>query len=76
MAGSFDALVTSDKSIPKQQVIAHRPFGVVILRAKTNRLEDLVPLVPQLVHLLEADLTGQVHELTNATAPTNEPMSK
>jgi predicted nuclease of predicted toxin-antitoxin system len=38
MGTDFDALVTVDKNLPKQQRLDHRAFGVVVLRAKTNRL--------------------------------------
>jgi predicted nuclease of predicted toxin-antitoxin system len=47
MAGRFDVLVTVDKSLPKQQRLGDRPFAVV-LRSKTNRLADLLPLIPAL----------------------------
>jgi hypothetical protein len=43
MAGQFDALVTVDKRLPHEQPIKARPFGVVVLRAKSNRLSDLLP---------------------------------
>jgi hypothetical protein len=47
-AERFDVLVTVDKSLPKQQRIDNRPLAVVILRAKRNRLTDLLPHVPRL----------------------------
>lgn len=34
MSGLFDVLVTVDKSLPKQQRVHTRPFGIIILRAK------------------------------------------
>jgi predicted nuclease of predicted toxin-antitoxin system len=63
ISGEYDLFVTTDKSIPKQQVLVNRPFGVVILRAKTNRLQDLMPLVPRLLQLVGRSLAGEVHEL-------------
>lgn len=65
MAGRFDALVTVDKSLPKQQRIDNRPLAVVVLRAKTNRLEDLLPRVPKLRAVLEDALPGQVYEISD-----------
>lgn len=63
MAGRFDVLVTVDKNLPKQQQLEHRPFAVVVLRARTNRIVDLRPLVPALrVAILELR-PGQVREL-------------
>lgn len=63
MAGLFDALVTVDKSLPKQQRIHTRSFRVVVLRAKTNRLADLLPLVATLRAALEELQPGEVREL-------------
>ncbi len=63
MAGRFDVLVTVDKSLPKQQRLKDRSFAVIVLRAKTNRLADLLPLVPVLLHTLEKLHPGQIHEL-------------
>ncbi len=61
MAG--DALVTVDKSLPKQQRLTKRPFAVIVLRAKTNRLTDLLPLVPALRLAIEKRRPGQIREL-------------
>jgi predicted nuclease of predicted toxin-antitoxin system len=63
MANHFDALVTVDKGLAKQQNINARPFGLVVLRAKTNRLADLLPIVPGLLRTLEKLRPGEVHEL-------------
>ncbi len=65
MTGHFDALVTVDKSLPKQQNLKMRPFGVIVLRAKTNRLTDLLPLIPALRIALEEVRPGEVRELTS-----------
>ncbi len=64
MAGLFDALVTVDKNLPKQQRVQNRLFGIVVLRAKTNRLADLLPLVAALRTALEKLRPGEVWELT------------
>jgi hypothetical protein len=64
MVGHFDVLVTVDKSLPKQQRISDRPLAVVVLRAKTNRLVDLLPLAPKLRALLENTRPGQVYEIS------------
>lgn len=49
MAERFDVLVTVDKSLPKQQRIDNRPLAVIVLRAKSNRLSNLLPYVPRLI---------------------------
>ena len=63
MAGRFDAFVTVDRNIPNQQRLDNRSFAVVVLRAKTNRLIDLVPLVPKLRATLKRLVPGQLSVL-------------
>lgn len=66
MAGRFDVLVTVDKNLPKQQRVQTRPFGVVVLRARTNRPADLLPLVPALRGAVEELHPGEVRELAGS----------
>jgi len=66
MSGHFDALVTTDKGLPKQQRISGRPFAVIVLRARSNRLDDLLPLVPRLKAVLETAKPGEVYELATS----------
>lgn len=63
MKGIFDVLVTVDKRLPEQRHIEDRPLGVVVLRAKSNRLSDLLPLVPDLLAALSTVEPGAVKEL-------------
>jgi len=64
MAGSFDVLVTVDKSLPKQQRLDNRSFAVIVLRTRSNRLTDLLPLVSVLRRAIEELRPGQVRELS------------
>lgn len=52
IAGNHDALLTVDRNLPAQQQTAALPFGVIVLRAPSNRLEDLRPLVPAILTAL------------------------
>jgi predicted nuclease of predicted toxin-antitoxin system len=45
-ATGFDVLITADQNIPDQQNLAGRKLSIVILCATTNRLRDLLVLVP------------------------------
>ena len=65
MAGRFEILVTVDQGIPRQQRIAGRPVAVAVLRAKTNRLQDLLPLVPKLLATLLKIEAGTVQVVTD-----------
>ena len=56
----FDALITVDNSLPYQNRIAHRRIAVVILRAPTNQLEDLLPLCPACLKALAQIRSGKV----------------
>ncbi len=43
----FDVFLTADQSLPHQQHLPRFDLSVVVLAARTNRLEDLIPLVPR-----------------------------
>ncbi len=59
-ARQFDAFVTVDRNLAFQQRIDALPFGVVVLRARSNRLSDLKPLVPALLQALQNLRPGEV----------------
>lgn len=47
MAGNgFEVLLTVDQSVPHQQNLAAIGVAVVVMVAPTNRVGDLVPLIP------------------------------
>jgi hypothetical protein len=49
----FDVFLTVDRNLSFQQNIVALPIAVVVLTAKTNRLHDLLPLVPKLLSKLK-----------------------
>jgi hypothetical protein len=61
--GRWDVLLTSDKQIQYQQNMTGRRVAVVILRAKTNRIEDVMPLMTKCAQALEAVQPGQIVEV-------------
>ncbi|HTJ79728.1 MAG TPA: DUF5615 family PIN-like protein [Rariglobus sp.] len=65
IAGNYDAFITIDKNLPAQQNTAALPFCVIVLRARSNQLPDLRPLVRQILAALDVLQPGQV--LTIAT---------
>ena len=57
---SFDAFVTVDRNLAFQQNAPRFSIAVLILRARTNRLGDLRPLIPKLLELLPKAPKGQI----------------
>ncbi len=49
----FDVFVTVDRKISTQQDLTKFEIAVLLIRARTNRLEDIRPLVPDLLKTLE-----------------------
>jgi len=60
IAGNYDAFLTVDKNLPAQQKTAAVSFGVIVLRARSNQLADLRPLVPQILAALTTLQPGSV----------------
>ncbi len=53
-AARFDVVLTADQNIEFQQNLSKLPIAVVILVAKTNRIEALSPLVLQILEVLRS----------------------
>jgi hypothetical protein len=51
-AGKFDVFVTADQNLQYQQNLAALPVAVVVLVARSNRMQDLRPLLPDLLDRL------------------------
>jgi hypothetical protein len=51
-ACEFDVFMTADQNLQYQQNLDKLPISVVVLAAKSNRILDLRPLVPQLLKSL------------------------
>jgi len=49
----FDAFITVDRKIGTQQDLTKFRIPVLLLRARTNRLEDIRPLTPELLKTLD-----------------------
>jgi len=56
----FDVLVTIDQGIQYQQNLAGTSLAIIMLRARSNRLADLLPLLPALLSALPGIEPGQV----------------
>jgi hypothetical protein len=45
----FDAFITVDRKLAKEQDLTEFDIAVVLIRSRSNRLEDIRPLVPELL---------------------------
>jgi hypothetical protein len=59
-SGKFDALVTLDQNLPFQQNLRAFDIAIVLIRARSNRLIDHEPLVPELLITLAKAPRGEV----------------
>lgn len=57
-AGSFDVFVTADQNLQYQQNLSALPVAVVVLVARSNRMQDLRPLLSGLLASLP-NLSGR-----------------
>jgi hypothetical protein len=59
-AAGFTVLVTGDRSLPFQTNLTSRSIGIVVLKALSNAIEDLTPLVPAALKAIVDVQPGQV----------------
>lgn len=58
--GKWNVLLTSDRNIRYQQNITGRNISILILRAQSNRMRDLLPLLSACAQALLSIRPGQV----------------
>ena len=51
--GQFDAFLTADQGLEFQLNLREGDVPIVVLAAQSNRFEDLRPLIPQVLSVLE-----------------------
>ncbi len=59
-AREFDAFITVDVGVPLQQNVGESSLTVVLLRAPSNRLDALLPLIPRALDMLASATAGQI----------------
>jgi predicted nuclease of predicted toxin-antitoxin system len=62
-AGHFDVLVTMDRNLEFQQPLARQPFGVVLVKAASNRMVHLRPVVPAILAALHSLRPGELRRV-------------
>lgn len=59
----FDVFVTMDNSLPDQRNLDNYDLAVVILRARSKSLDDLLKLVPKTEKVLSSLQPGDVQRI-------------
>lgn len=62
-SGLTDVLVTMDRKLEHQHEVSVLPFGVVVVDAPSNRVPDLMPLVPEMLGALDRIQPGKVEHV-------------
>lgn len=60
ISGNYEVFVTIDGNLTAQQNMKGLSFAVIVLRARSNKIEDIRPLIPQIFEVLSVVEPGQV----------------
>jgi len=55
----YDVIITVDHGIPHQRPSANQVLSIILIRSRTNQMEDLLPLAPSILKVLESIQPGQ-----------------
>ena len=59
-SAGYDVLLTVDKGISQQQRSASRKLSIIVVRSRTNQIEDLLPFVDAILKALTTITPGQI----------------
>ena len=59
-SAGFQVFLTLDRGIEYEQNLRRRRIGIVLIRAKSSRLVDLLPHVPEVLRILSSIRSDQV----------------
>jgi predicted nuclease of predicted toxin-antitoxin system len=62
-SGKFDILLTTDQRLSYQQTVSDYAIAVVVLVARRNKLEMLLPLLPELRIVISQVKPGEVRRV-------------
>lgn len=68
----YDVFVTADQNLQYQQNLQGFRIRVAVLAAHTNRLEDLLLLVPELLRVCGSLAPGEVRVIRSGSGPAEE----
>ncbi len=61
--GTFDAFVTMDRRLGHQHDLSVLSFGVILVHARSNRVQELEPLIGSLLKALSRIGPGQLEHV-------------
>ncbi len=61
MAEKFDVFVTADQNLTYQINLRHTLIPVIVLKAKTNRYNDLSPLIPAVIKRISSHRLDKIN---------------
>jgi hypothetical protein len=61
--GQVDVLVTMDRRLEFEHELSILSFGVIVIRARSNRVHDLLPLLAQLRVAIDRSQPGNVQRV-------------
>jgi hypothetical protein len=67
ISGNIDVLLTCDSNLQYQQNLRSLAFGIVVLGGRSNRIDDLLPLVPEARRVVMAIEPGAVIRVDRTT---------
>jgi len=56
----WQVLLTMDRAMPYQQNLSGRAVSIIVIRSKSNRLQDLLPVVPAILTALKSLKKGRL----------------
>jgi predicted nuclease of predicted toxin-antitoxin system len=62
-ADGFEIFLTGDQNLAYQQNLSGLPLCVIVLVGRTNKLDDLLPLVPALLSVMTNVRPGEVRRV-------------
>jgi hypothetical protein len=65
MAKEFSVLITTDKNISHQQNLKKRGISIILL--PTNRIPDVIELLPKIEEAASSIAAGEVREISHAS---------
>jgi len=58
ISGNYDVFLTVDSNLPAQQNLPNYPIRVIVIKSASNKLDDLLPLISEILAAIESSKPG------------------